>query len=107
MTRWGLALVTLLAAHNTWEVRWTPNSAQVGVQVETQCWHGAALSFIAVDYIQVEEGESMLTFRRHNETPRGDACTVKAFVMGKDDSSPYADADSDYVIDNSEFVEQR
>lgn len=102
-----LLAVLLTAKPAGWEVRFSPSDDNDGVQLETVCYQGTKEVFVAVDYIQVEPDQSILMMRRHDEVPHDAACAVKAFVMGIDTSSPGADAESKYVIDNSAFVDQR
>lgn len=102
----ALLTVTLLALPGNWEIHFTPNAHNVGVQLETVCWRDSRQTFIAVDYVQVDAEDSVVVLRRHNEVPRKDACTVKAFVMAADEGA-WSDPDADYVLDSSEFVEQK
>lgn len=102
--------VTLAMSQAGWEVSFTPRPNNVGVQLETACYHESRLSFIAIDYIHVEDTTDHLTFRRHDEAPRGDACAVKAFVFANDEKGDTffgADPSGDYVIDSSGFVDQK
>lgn len=105
------ATVAIMSVGNSWRVEFTARPNNAGVQFETMCFgKDQHLSFSAIDYVQVDgDAVSALTFRRHNEAPRTDACTVKAFVFANDhkgDTFFGADPSGDYLIDSSDFTEQ-
>lgn len=101
----------VVAASNGWRVEFTSRANNVGVQLETACYGSDQhLTYIAVDYMQVDGGASGASFRRHNEVPKGSACAVVAFVFANDEKGDTffgADPSGDYIIESSPYVDQK
>ena len=105
-----MAIAVVVSTASGWDVSFTARPNNVGVQLDTVCFtKDHKMSYVAVDYVHVEADTNRVPFRRHDEVPRGDACTVLASVFANDHKGDtfFGDPDGDYVIESSVHVEQK
>jgi hypothetical protein len=106
-----IILAVIISTSIGWQVNFTARRNNVGVQFDTACFGSDGhLSFIAVDYIQVDGSTSSVPFRRHEEVPKRDACSVIAHIFANDhkgDTFFGADPSGDYIIESTPHVDQK
>jgi hypothetical protein len=104
-------MAVIISTSLGWQVNFTARPNNVGVQVDTVCFGSDKhVSFVAVDYVQIDSSASSVPFRRHEEVPKRDACTVRAFIFANDhkgDTFFGADPSGDYIIESTPHVDQK
>lgn len=96
----ALLLAVVLSVVNNgadWRVQFAPDSANVGVNLVTECVNSTHhLIYRAVDFIQIDGDAHDAVSRRQDRLPAHSACSMTAEVL-RNSSGAVGAPDEDYV----------